>query len=541
MTRDGVLNWVAGLFANVVRGREDLHSYQADKAIPFLRDNPFSGLFCDMGLGKSISSLTVIADLIMELDLDCNDKVLVIGPPRVATNTWPTEITLWQHTAWLDHTVLYVDDDDPRVLAAGKTAFTDARYWGHSTQEAESARGKAQTTEKERLRKLLATDKSTVHIVPSNWVEWLAEFHQHNWPYRTVFIDESSQFKDHTTGRFKALRKMRNTEGAITRLHILTATPAAESYIHLFTQIFLLDKGERFGTFITKYRDKYFTQNKWTRKYKLREGAEQEILAKIADICLVMKAEDYLDVAKPTIRQRYVRMNEREQALYDTLQTDFVVTLDNGAEIEAETAANLGAKLLQMASGALYETVETLNEVTGDIKRSKRTHAIHDHKIQELQQIVDEAQGATFIVAYHFQSSLERLKKAFPKAVVMDREGKCVKPWNAGKIPMLLMHPQSGGHGLNLQAGGHNIVFFDLPWSLELYLQLIGRLARQGQKHPVLVQILTTRGTVDEGIFQALQNKEDAQEVFFGLLKRLIRKHRQSRKAKVIEAAGDDL
>lgn len=534
-----VASYLQSMFANVVRGRDDLHGYQADICIPFLKENPFSGLFIDLGMGKTISALTVIADLLAEF---AYDKVLVIGPPRVATNTWPTEIGLWQHTAWMNHVVIYVDDDDPRLAVARRKAIAEARAEGLSAADAAKRGQKAETAEKERIRKQLATSRATIHIVPSNWVEWLVEFYQRKWPYRAVFVDESSQFKDHTSGRFKALKNVRNTPGLIERLHIFTATPAAESLVHLFAQIYLIDRGERFGSHVSKFQNKYFTKNQWTRKWKLRDEDDREvILGKIADICLVMKAEDYLDLAKPTIRQRYVTMNAREMALYETLQSEFVVTLDNGAEIEAETAANLGAKLLQMASGALYETVETEVEETGDIKRSKRTHLIHDHKIQELQQIVDEAQGATFIVGYHFQSSLERLKKAFPQAVVMDREGKCVSKWNAGKIPMLLMHPQSGGHGLNLQAGGHNMVFFDLPWSLELYLQFIGRLARQGQKHPVLVQILTTRNTVDEGIFQALQNKEDAQEVFFKLLKRLIRKRRQALGRSLTVAETDDL
>lgn len=490
-------------FANVVRGRDDMHDYQINKAVPFLKENPFSALFVDLGLGKTVSTATLIADLLAELDGD--DKTLIIGPMRVATNTWPTEFSLWQHTAWINYTVLYVDDDDPRLNAVPRHA---------------------RTAEKDRLRVLAAKSRQSVHIVPVNWLEWLVNLHGPKWPYRTVVIDESSLLKDHRSGRFKALAKVRNTEGLIERLHLLTATPAAETYEHLFAQIFLLDRGERFGKYITKFQEKYFNYNKWTRKHKLREGAEEEILTKIADICLVMKAEDYLDLEKPTILRRPVHLSEREMALYKKMETDFIVTLEDGTEIEAETAAALSSKLLQMASGVLYETVETPVADSDEVKRTTKVHAIHNHKIEELQQIVEELQGAPVLVAYHFKSSLERLKKAFPKATVMDREGKCVKPWNAGKIPILLMHPQSGGHGLNLQAGGHHIVFFDLPWSLELYLQLIGRLARQGQKHPVFVHLLTAVGTLDEVVHQALSAKEDAQEVLFTILKRLIRKAR---------------
>lgn len=519
---------VRARFADVELDESHLHDYQDDLAIPFMIENPFSALFIDMGLGKSISSLTVIAWLIQELFCELQgDKILVIGPMRVATQTWPDEIRKWRHTAWLNHCLIYVDDDDPQVKLAGRRAAGEARLNGMSAAEARKVQGAAETAEKERQRKVRARAKQTIHIIPSNWVEWLVEFHGRNWPYRTVFIDESSGFKDHNSGRFKALAKVRREEGLITRLHELTATPAAETYEHLFAQIYLMDKGERFGKGITKYRDKYFNYNKYSRKYKLREGAEEEILAKISDICLVMKAEDYLDIEKPTIVERPVRLSEREMALYTQMQDDLIVTLPNGVEIEAETAAALSSRLLQMASGFLYETFLLEDENTEDFKKVKRTHPIHNHKIEMMKEIVEEAQGATILVGYHFKSSLDRLKKAFPQAVVMDREGKCVKAWNKGKIPMLLMHPQSGGHGLNLQDGGHHIVFFDLPWSLELYLQFIGRLARQGQKHPVVVQLLTAIGTLDQTVCQSLSTKEDAQEKLFRILKRLIRAKRK--------------
>lgn len=519
--------FIRAKFTNVVRGRDDMHAYQADKAVPFLRENPFSALFIDMGMGKTVSTATVIGDLLAEF---AYDKVLVIGPLRVATETWPTEFGLWQHTAWMNFSVIHVDDSDPRLAVARRAAASAARAQGLSSAEAAKVGQRAETAEKNRLRALAAHSSASVHIVSRDWVEWLVNLHGVKWPYRMVVIDESSGFKDYKSGRFKALAKVRNTEGLIERMHLLTATPAAETYEHLFAQIFLLDRGERFGKHITKFRERYFNYNRWSMKWKLREGCEDEILQKIADICLVMKAEDYLDLEKPTILRRPVHLSESEMALYKAMETNFVVTLADGTEIEAETAAALSSKLLQLASGVLYETVET--EGPGDeIKRSTKVHAIHAHKIAELQQIVEELQGSTVLVAYHFKSSLERLRKAFPKATVMDRDGKCVKPWNAGKIPMLLMHPQSGGHGLNLQAGGHHVVFFDLPWSLELYLQLIGRLARQGQKEPVFVHLLTAVGTMDETVHQALSMKEDAQELLFSKLKRLIRaaRKRQSR------------
>lgn len=508
-------------FKEVVRGREDMREYQADIAVPFMKANPYSGLFIDMGLGKTVSSLTVIVDLLNEF---AYDKVLVIGPLKVATQTWPTEIGLWEHTAHLNHSLIHAMDDDPRLKAARKRAREFGKQNGIKGKELRALEGRAETKEAERIRRDAATSNASVHIISRDWVEWLVEFHGKNWPYRMVIIDESSGFKDHKSNRFKALAKVRNTAGLIERLHILTATPAAETYEHLFAQIFLLDRGERFGKHITHFREKYFTYNKWSMKWKLRPGAEEEILSLIADICLVMKVEDYLDLEKPVISPRYVQLSEHQMELYKQMEEEFVVTLPDGTEVEAETAAVLSSKLLQMASGVLYETYLDGDIETEDMRKVKKVHHLHDHKIEMLKQIVEEAQGEPILVAYHFKSSLDRLKKAFPKSVSMDREGKCVKDWNKRKIPMLLMHPQSGGHGLNLQAGGHIIVFFDLPWSLELYLQLIGRLARQGQKHIVTVLLLIATGTLDQVVADALKTKEDGQEAMFKILKKLRRK-----------------
>lgn len=512
-------------FANVLHTREDMHSYQIAEAVPFLKANPFSALFVDLGLGKSIISLTVIVDLLNELDHD--GPVLVIGPMRVATQTWPNEITEWLHTAHLNHSLIHIPDDDPRVLSAGRQARSEARMQGKGAGDAATAGNAAMMACKERLRIAATRSTASLHVIPINWIEWLVEHWGPKWPYRIVFVDESSLLKDWKTARFKALAKVRNHPGLIERIHLLTATPAAETYAHLFAQFFLLDGGKRFGKKITPFLDEFFTLNRYTRKYKLRPNAEEQILAKIADICMVMKAKDYLKIDEPQIIRRPVTLGEAEMALYRKMESDFVVTLPDGSEIEAETAAALSAKLLQMASGVLYETYMDQDLETEDFKKVKKVHHIHDQKIEELREIAEEAAGEPILVAYHWKSSLSRLQKAFPKAVVMDREGKCVKPWNSGKIDMLLMHPQSGGHGLNLQHGGHILVIFDLFHSLELFLQLVGRLARQGQKHPVLVYMLTAVSTLDETVAVALKSKEDAQDKLFAMLRRLIKKLRQ--------------
>lgn len=506
-TVEFIRNYISAMFKNVERGRDAMHDYQINKAVPFLRDNPFSGLFIDVGMGKSISTLTVIADLLYNLDHE--GQVLVIGPKRVATETWPTEIGLWQHTAWLRHSLIHIADDDPRV---------------------KKVPAKERTEKKNKLRRIAARSTRPIHIISFDWLEWLVEFWGKDWPYRTVIIDESSGFKDWTSKRFQALQKIRNSAGLITRLHILTATPAAEGYIGLFSQIWLLDRGERFGKDFKRYAGMYFIYNQYNRSYKPLPGAEDDILEKIKDITLVLKAKDYLKLDEPTILRRPIHLNAAEMELYETLQRDFVVELPDGTVIEAETAAALSQKLLQLSSGVLYETVETLDPATDLIKKSRKVHHVHDHKIEELKQIVEEVQGSPILVAYHHNSSLDRLKKAFPKAVQMDPEGKCVAPWNAGKIPMLLMHPMSGGHGLNLQRGpGHHIVYFDLIWSLELNIQLNGRLARQGQKNPVVIWLLTAIGTVDETVANSVAKKQDGQDQFFAKLKRLIAKYRKQK------------
>ncbi len=524
-------------FADVELEREQMHAYQAELALPFLLANPFSGLFISMGMGKTVISATAIVDLILEGHVG---KILVVGPLRVMTDTWPTEFRTWRHTAAFRPVLLREDDDDPRIKAAAKIDRQNAaeRLWDRETLElqglgkdeiAQRLAGLEESRVRVQIREELARSPATVHFINREQLVWLINFYGPRWPYRTVIIDESSSFKDYSTERFKALKKVRNTPGVITRLHILTATPAAETYEHLFAQIWLLDKGRRLGKNITTYRNDYFTYNKYSRKYTLRKPeCEREILDRIKDVVLVLDARDYLNVDEPTIVPRYVTLPGRAIELYEKMRDTSVVTLAGGVEVEAETAAALSTKLLQIASGVLYETYDLLDADTQDMTKVRRVHSIHDAKLETLKEIHEGLQGSPLMVAYNFKSSLDRLKKSFPKAVVMDRDGKCVKPWNAGAIDMLLIHPQSGGHGLNLQKGpGHNILFYDLVWSLEYWLQLIGRLARQGQKNPVLVQVLIALGTLDGLVFEALSAKEDAQDRLFVTLKSLIRKYRK--------------
>jgi SNF2 family DNA or RNA helicase len=537
-----IVEGIRAKFYDVELTREQLHEYQRI-GYNFLKENPFSALFIDMGLGKTVTSLTLIADLLAEFADD--NKVLVIGPLKVATRTWPDEIRKWKHLAHLNHSVIHVDEDDPRIKEAYKAAYRYEK--AHSSEQFPSKREKeaiqhatrVAAQKREELRIAATLNSASVHMISRDWIDWLVTYYRvakKPWPYRTIIIDESSGFKDHNSGRFKALQMLVDN-GKVDRLHLLTATPATEGYMGLFPQIYLLDRGKRLGRNVTSYRERYFTEDRYTRKWKLRPDAEKEILAKITDICLVMKEEDYLPKVPPLFVNRNVFMTPEQRTLYLTMEKDMVVTLDDGTEVQAETAAALSAKLLQMASGVLYDTkLEPGQTEEDDHVKITKIHKIHEHKIEELKQIVEEAQGKPILVGYHHRSSRDRLLKAFPQAVKMDKDGKNIKKWNQGKIPILLMHPQSGGHGLNLQAGGHIIVFFDIPWSLELYLQFIGRLARQGQKHRVTVFLLVCKDTLDETVVKALTAKEDAQDQLFKILKRMRHRLRSLLKGRKIKA-----
>lgn len=497
---------------NVSLYREMMHVYQSGIAYNHIIENPFCALFIDMGLGKTVISLTAIVDLLNQEEVK---KVLVIAPRRVANKTWPDELATWDHTCMYDYCVLNQKKPEDRARAA---------------------RG-----------------KESIHIVSRDNIEWLVLQYKGKWPYDMVVIDESSSFKDHTTKRFKALRNVRRY---IKRLVELTATPVAEGYLGVFAQIFLLDEGARFGKSVTTYKENYFKENKYNHTFKIKPGAEEEIVAKIANICLVMRAEEYLDMVPITYIDRRVKMTLPQSQTYKELQENMVMAVDDewgtGEEvaIEAETAASLSAKLLQICSGVVYNSYfEGVNR-NGNAVRKRDVYELHDEKLNELQQIMEESEGHNILVGYHFQSSLDRLKKRFPKAVQMDKEGECVTKWNKGQIPMLLAHPQSAGHGLNLQKGGHIIVFYDIPYSLELYMQFIGRLHRQGQTRPVQVIHLIAEGlekdkktgelkkmeTVDGGVVAALKEKTDGQEWMLGEITRIrqriaARKRREAAKA----------
>lgn len=502
--------WHKLTYAHVKRGRDSLHSFQR-RAVRFLYDTPMSALFLDVGMGKSVICLTLLADLLNE---GCEDKALVIAPLRVARSTWPTEIAEWKQSAAITYSLIRAEDYDVPVKQAYDTAYK-ARY-ARERAVGETPRDAARfaaiacrhirAEAKEKLKQQQARSDAILHIINIEQLPWLIDYwasQGRKWPYRIVFIDESSKFKAHDTARFKAFRKVLP---AVKRLHLLTGSPASESYIGLFAQLFLIDGGKRLGKGIMSYRQRHFFQpHKKSRKWILRKGHDKIISEKIADVALVMKTADHRDelkVAEWLPLKRMIELPPDLKRAYDKFEATSIFQF-KGEDIEAINSAALLNKLLQVSSGAVYDA-------------EKRVVPVHDEKIDELRQLMEELQGTPLMVAYWYKSSLDRLKRAFNNYTIMDSEGRCVDAWNAGKIDTLFIHPASAGHGLNMQKGpGHDLVFFDIPWSRELYEQIIGRLARQGQLDVVRVHHLMVTGTADEAVYDALQYKGWTQDRLF--------------------------
>lgn len=500
----------------VVLNRSDMHTYQ-DEGTNFILDTPFCALFVDLGLGKTVMSGTAAVDRIASGDVN---KVLIVGPKRVARVGWPNEFEEWGHLCFWKMSVI-----EGNAKQRERAARTDCHFY-------------------------------TVSI---DNLAWLCTMFKTKWPYDMVILDESSLFKSHTSQRFKLFRRCRPY---IKYLVELTATPAAEGYLGIFSQVYLLDEGERFGTTITGYKENYFIENKYNHSIKLRQGADEAIINKIADICLVMKAEDYLDLEKPTLIPVPVELDPESADMYRRMEEDSLIEMmpeefdeyiDDPITIEAEQAASLQAKLLQMASGFIYDT--KIVGITDDDKviKQKDAYRIHDLKFDALEELMTTTlEGKTIFIAYHFQSTLARLIERFGSKglKVMDDDGKIIKKWNEGKVAYLAAHPQSAAHGLNLQHGGHVIVYVDHPWSLERFLQFNGRLARQGQKHPVMVYQLKSvvrnpktgelEDTVDGVVIEALNNKEEVQDAFFDMLNKIKGRVSKRRRAKRTEIWDDE-
>lgn len=525
--------------SDILRGREDLHGYQDDLAVPFLRANPLSALFVDLGLGKSVITLTLIADLLFEEDEW--GPWLVIGPKRVIKSTWPTEIREWKHLTHLttaspfDKQYRKELSDAARPVARFYRAMAELNeptldlpaehirmtaYWDLADKKVREKAVEARMKQA-RLSIVGAFERNPaiIHLVNREVVEHLVmAWGINRFPYKLIVIDESQSFKSHKSGRFLAIKAIRKK---LKRMHHLTATPAAESYLDLFAPMWLLDGGKRLGSGITRFRKKYFAlgYDGWT--WKIKEGAQEAIAEQISDICLTLKAKDHYPMTEPHYINRPVVLSKMEMARYRDLLETSVLTLPSGAEFTMANRGVLHNKLLQMASGNVYDD-------------KKKTIHLHDAKIETLKEIIEEAQGQPVLVAYWFKPTLDMLKKHFPKAKVMDDDPNTVKRWNKKLLPIMFIHPQSGGAGLNLQHGGHILVIYDLFHSNELYTQLVGRLARQGQMNVVLIIHLVAKGTFDERVLENIGLKEEGQERLFRALDE-IRKSIQSKREKALE------
>ena len=437
-----------------------MHGYQ-NRAVDFICDvagNTANGcaLWLDMGLGKTVSTATAGSELLTSLDVG---RILIIAPKRVALTTWPLELRNWEHLMHLRFSVIS---------------------------------GSA----KQRTAAIL--QRADIHIVSRDNVAWLVRMVGKQWPWDMVIIDESSSFKSQSSNRWKAIKAVLRM---ISRVVELSATPAPQGLIDLWAQFYLLDKGERLGGTEKAFKRRWFTEDRDRHLILPRAHAEGEIHALVSDITIHMNAEDYLDMPELIRNRVEVDMPPEAMTQYRNFERDMILELEElDLEVEAENAATLTGKLLQFANGAIY------TNSAGDWE------LMHDEKIEAMKEIVEAHAGYPILVAYNFKSDLARLKKAFPQATVMDDDPETQVRWNNGEIPMLLTHPASSGHGLNLQRGSNVIVWFGLNWSLELYLQLIGRLYRQGQtQESVIIHHIITRGTVDERVLRVLNQKDATQ------------------------------
>lgn len=442
--------------------RYNPHEYQT-YATNFILEHPVAAVLLEMGLGKSVITLTAIYELM--LNRFEVQKVLVIAPLRVARDTWPAEIEKWEHLEGLTYSV-----------AIG--------------------------TEAERLAALRRP--AHLYLINRENVDWLITKSGIPFDFDMVVIDELSSFKSHAAKRFKSLLKVRPT---VKRMVGLTGTPSSNGLMDLWAEFRILDMGQRLGRYITHYRNNFFVPDKRNQQmvfsYKPRPGAEDAIYRLISDITISMKSADFLKMPECIINEVPVALSEKEWSMYQALKDDMVVDLKD-EEIDAVNAAALSGKLLQMANGAVY------NE-------EKEVIHIHDRKLDALEDLIEGANGKPVLVAYWYNHDLQRIKERFSVREIKTSQD--IKDWNNGDIPVAVIHPASAGHGLNIQFGGSTIIWFGLTWSLELYQQTNARLWRQGQKSTVVIHHIIAKDTIDEDVMKALRKKEKIQSALIDSVK----------------------
>ncbi len=451
------------------------HPYQ-EYTIRKTIDNNNIGLLLDMGLGKTVCTLTAINELIY--DYFEISKVLVIAPLRVARDTWSSEVKKWEHLKHLKVS---------KVLGS----------------------------KLDRVR-ALSTD-SDIYIINREMVTWIVDFYKRKWPFDMVVIDELSSFKSNKAQRFKSLKKV---FPLTKRVVGLTGTPTPNSLIDLWPQMYLLDRGERLGKTITGYKERYFEpgqknyQTGAIYNWQPKDGAENAIHNKIKDICISLKAEDYLNMPRKIDNKIEIHLDRKILKYYKELEREKILELDKDIII-ASSAAVVANKLLQLANGAIYDNDKNVKE-------------FHREKLEALKEIIDVSNGKPLIVFYNYKHDYNRLMKEFkslkPRTI---ENSKDIYDWNNGRIQLLLCHPASTGHGLNLQSGGSIIVWFGLTWSLELYQQANARLYRQGQRETVIIHHLICKGTIDEQVMEALENKDKGQSALLEAVKAKLKEYRE--------------
>lgn len=448
------------------------HDYQK-YSIEFVKTHPIAALLLSMGLGKTSTTLTALDDLLFD-SFEIH-KALVIAPLRV-TKVWLDEVKKWNHLNYLRCS-----------LVVG--------------------------TEQERKRALWAN--ADIYIINRENVQWLIDESGIQFDFDTLVVDELSSFKNFKTKRFKSLMKVRPM---VKRVIGLTGTPTSNGLMDLWSEFKLLDQGKRLGRFITNYRDQYFRPDKRNGQvvfsYKPLPFAEDAIYDKISDITISMKANDYLNMPELISNHVEVEMSEKEMKVYQELKQELVITLGD-EDVTASNAASLSNKLTQMANGAIY-----LDNHESEI--------IHDRKLDALEDLIEAQCDKPVLVAYWFKHDLDRIKNRLEELKVNFKEIKTeasIEDWNKGNIEVGLIHPASAGHGLNLQEGGSTLIWFGLTWSLELYEQTNARLYRQGQKDRcVVIEHIVTKGTIDEQIIKALEEKDKSQSRLIDAVKANLRK-----------------
>lgn len=442
------------------------YAYQ-QRAIDVIESNPCYGLFLDMGLGKTVITLTAIESLIYE-QFEVS-KVLIIAPKRVAESTWQDEAKKWRHLSSLRFSTILGDAGERR-----KAYYADA----------------------------------DIYVINRENVAWLFRTFPCKWDM--LVVDESSSFKNPASVRFKVLKRMLPH---FLRRIILTGTPTSNTLMDLWSQMYILDMGERLERTITSCRRKYFTPDKRNQyvvySYKPNRDAEKLITDRIGDICMSMKASDYLTLPKKVVNVVPVILPDEAKQMYRQMVKDQVVGLGDSEQITALQAATVSNKLLQISNGSVYTD-------DGGVR------IVHKEKVHALEEIIDESGGQPVLVFYGFRHDVQAIKEEIPDAVELDGK-ETLDAWNKGRIKVLLAHPASAGYGLNMQAGGHIVVWYGLTWSLEQYQQANARLYRQGQDKPVIIHHIVAKGTIDEKVLLALRSKKKGQDAMMAAVGELVR------------------